>query len=148
MKSTELKSPLYYIELYLTDFDDKFVDNLERAIRYHQEKKYPFVSWFMARSEVKSSTAKRKTNPTGKPGRPKTIISGTKAPRHTHMAFVGEKNKSAWGFASTIKKSLNKRAGRKVARIKQGDTGFINYCYKQAYRFHTGGKFDWLLYVK
>lgn len=147
-KEAELKSKLYYLELYLTNLDDKFMDNLERVIRYRHKKYYPFASWFVARSETKSTTAKRKSIPTGRPGRPKTVIKGAKVPKHTHMAFIGDEHRSAWGFANTIKKSLNKNAGRKVTKIEKGDTGFISYCYRQAYRFHKGGNFNWFAYVE
>ena len=140
----EFKSPLYYLEIYLTGIDDKFIDNLERRTRYQQENNFQHCSYFVARSEVKSSTAKRSNIATGQPGRRKIIVKGKKVPRHIHIGFIGYKDNSAWGLAKTIRDSLNKRAGRKVARIKQAEnSGFIDYCFKQSYKFHTGGFFKW-----
>lgn len=140
----EIKLPavLYAIETYKTALTDNDITAVINALRY-QHKKQPFISWFVSVSDTDSDTAIKAVEKTGKPGRPKTVVTGSKVDTHVHIGVMGDKEHSAYTAAKNVGLTINKRFGKKVTKVAtmQG-TGFIAYSYQQANKFHTGGDFD------
>lgn len=146
MQEVKLPAVLYSIELYVTEPTDNDIKAFKNALRYQQQKE-PFISWFVAVSDTESDTAVKTKKKTGKPGRPKTVVTGSKVEKHVHVGVIGDKAHSAYSAAKRVGSSMNKRFGKKATRViaMQG-AGFIAYSYKQANSFQTGGDFDFSQY--
>lgn len=139
----KLPGKLYSLELYIEP-SDADIKALRNALTYEQ-RKAPFISWFIADSDTESSTAVKTTEKAGVKGRPKTVVYGKKTARHAHVGIVGSEGRSAYSTAKRVGVSINKRLGGSKTRVIAMDgAGFIPYCYKQANRFYTGGSFDFL----
>lgn len=141
MQKVKAPAVLYSIELYF-EATDKDIEDLQNAYKYAR-KKNPHISWFIADSDTDSKTAIKATVKTGKRGRPKTVVYGDKVPRHIHTGVMGNEEQSAWKVAEHIRVKMNKKKGKKIARVvsKQG-VGFIRYSCMQANNFYKGGDFD------
>ncbi len=139
----KVKAPavLYSIELYFEATDKDIID-LQNAYKYAR-KKNPHISWFIADSDTDSKTAFKVIERTGKQGKQKIVVYGDKVPRHIHTGVMGNEEKSAWKVAEHIRVSMNKKKGKKIARVvsMQG-VGFIRYSCMQANHFYKGGDFD------
>lgn len=111
------------------------------------------VSFLAVYSTTESDTARQAAVHTGKRGRPKKIVTGEKTDGHMHCIIKGTKDKSAYSATQEIEKSLNKKFKRNICKVDSLGKGnhaynFINYCWKQADVFRTGGDFDYKHYLK
>ncbi|MDW5299533.1 MAG: hypothetical protein SA378_05275 [Sedimentibacter sp.] len=141
LRKVKLPATLYCLEYYYEP-TDKDIKSLENSLDYAQ-KKNPHISWFVAVSDTDSKTAVKYYDKTGKRGRPKIKVDGTKIKRHLHIGIMGNEEKSAYSVAKGIGNSINKRIGKKCTKIvAMKGAGFITYSYQQANTFHTGGDFD------
>jgi len=137
-------TPIYLIELFWRGLTDRDMDNIERKFHYHQQRYFPFCSWAVAGSEIEGDSARKGKERTGKRGRPKTVVYGNKVERHAHIPIIGDETCSGYSFAKKMCAILNKSAGKTVAKLRNTRSIlFIDYCIRQSYRFHTGGKFNW-----
>lgn len=119
-------------------------------VRYYSKK--DGVSFMTVYSTTESDNAMRIAIRTGKRGRPKTIVDGTKTSGHIHCSIVGNKEKSASKTARTVKERLDKKFNRKICRVVSKGNGehafnWISYSLRQADIKRTGGDFDFQKYV-
>lgn len=143
LRKVQLEAVIYNLQ-YFHEPDDKDIMSVENALRY-QQKKNPFISFFMGISNTDSKTAFKYTERTGKRGRPKTKVDGKKVDTHLHIGIMGNAEKSGYSVAKNVAKTINKRLGKKATRVvaMQG-AGFITYSYQQSDSFKQGGDFDFM----
>lgn len=143
LRQVKATSPLYRIDWFINPTERDIMSFCNSCRRYAKE--YPNVSWFIAISENASDTSVKQFEKTGKKGRPKVIINGKKANLHVHQGAIGIKGNSAYSYQIKVAKALNRRAGRKVTHVSSmKGLDYINYSYKQAKSFQTGGNFDFM----
>ena len=139
-----LDSPIYAVYLY-REITEKEYLQICGIIRYYCRKDN--VNWLAVFSTTTSETAEIKQIKTGKRGRPKKQIYGTKVSGHTHISVKGEMKKSAYKTAQVIKRAFNKKYHRPISRVVSKGNQFdarvwIGYCLKQADIIRSGGDFD------
>ncbi len=148
LPNNELPSVLYNLEIYRTNLSNADIYSIEHTLRRYIEK-YPYVSFLMAISNVKSSSCYKKVIRTGKRGRPKTEVLGLHKPLHLHIIAIGDDKHSAHAYMRKVKAVIEKRIGNGNTRIiskGKESAGFIGYCCKQSKPIKTGGKFNFADY--
>lgn len=137
----------YSIEVYLPKITENEFLTLFEKFKYYCQKNH--ISCLVVFSDTDSTTAKQMSVNTGKVGRPKKIVVGTKVNGHIHSIVVGKK---AYTTAQQIKKAVNKKYKRNVSKVKSLGDGlhgynFIVYCMRQENKYRTYGDFDFNTYV-
>lgn len=146
---TEFPSTLYSLEVYLEISPADF-EKLFQKFRYYCQKGN--CSFLLVYSTTESKTAKRQRLKTHKRGRPKKIILGTPVAGHCHSAVV-KSDGSARQCCLTLKKSIDKKAGKPVSRIVSKGSGihaenYVQYSLKQADSIRQGGDFSFTEFCK
>jgi hypothetical protein len=143
LRQVKLDATLYNLQ-YFHKPDNKDIMSVENALRY-QQKKHPYISFFIGISNTDSKTAFKYTERTGKRGRPKIKVDGKKVDTHLHIGIMGNAEKSGYSVAKNVSKTINKRLGKKATRVvAMKGADFITYSYRQADSFKQGGDFDFL----
>ena len=131
---------VYSLEVYRTgdELSDTDIYSIHNTLKRYQ-KRYSYVSYLLviSRKGYKQLTC----------GKYKEI----KVARHVHIAAIGGIEESAYQYMKAVKKAVNKRFRKKVSKIvshgkEQDAIYYINYCFDQAERYRTGGKFDFRQY--
>lgn len=146
---TEFPSTLYSLEVYL-ELSPADFEKLFQKFRYYCQKGN--CSFLLVYSTTESKTAKRQRLKTHKRGRPKKIILGTPVAGHCHSAVV-KSDGSARQCCLTLKKSIDKKAGKPVSRIVSKGSGihaenYVQYSLKQADSIRQGGDFSFTEFCK
>lgn len=146
-----LDANAYSIEVYVQGINQKdFRDIFCNKFGYYCRK--DGVSWLAVYSTTESQDAEQTVIRTGKRGRPRKIVQGTKIDGHIHNVIIGTKEKSAYSTAQQIKKSIDKKYNRKICKVvSKGNSDHayndMKYCLKQADVVRTGGNFDFDQYI-
>ncbi len=145
-----LDSTAYSIEIYQKPLSENDFLTLCEKIKYYCRKNG--ISWLAVFSTTDSKDARQVKVSTGKRGRPRKIVQGTKVDGHIHNIVIGNSEKSAYSTAHEIKKSIDKKFKKKVCKVvSKGDNvhayNDISYCLRQADIIRTGGDFDFQGYV-
>lgn len=147
----EFPSVLYSVEIY-SELSPADFEKLFQKFRYHCKKEN--CSFLLVYSTTESKTAKRqRVKPTPhKRGRPKKIILGTPVAGHCHSAVV-KSDGSARQCCLSIKKSLDRKAGKPISRIVSKGSGihaenYVQYSLKQADCIRQGGDFSFTEFCK
>lgn len=146
---TEFPSVLYSIEIY-SEFSPKDFEQLFQKFRYYCQKEN--CSFLLCLSTTESKTAKRQRVKTHRRGRPRHIMTGTPVAGHCHSAVV-KSDGSARQCCLTLKKSIDKKAGKPVSRIVSKGSGihaenYVQYSLKQADSIRQGGDFSFTEFCK
>ena len=145
-----LDANCYSVEIYQKPLTEHDFLVIAEKMKYYCRK--DGVSWLAVYSTTDSDTAQQTAERTGKRGRPKKLVQGTKIDGHTHNIIVGTKEKSAYSTAQQIKKSIDKKYNRKICKVvSKGNSDHayndMKYCLKQADVVRTGGDFDFYQYI-
>lgn len=145
----EFPSVLYSIEIY-SEFSPKDFEQLFQKFRYYCRKEN--CSFLLCLSSTESKTAKRQKIKSCKRGRPRHIVTGTTVPGHAHTAVL-KADGSARQCCISIKKALDKKAGKPVSRIVSKGSGihaenYVQYSLKQADSIRQGGDFSFTEFCK
>lgn len=146
---TEFPSTLYSLEVYL-ELSPADFEKLFQKFRYHCQKEN--CSFLLVYSTTESKTAKRQRVKTHRRGRPRHIVTGTPVAGHCHSAVV-KSDGSARQCCISIKKALDKKAGKPVSRIVSKGSGihaenYVQYSLKQADCIRQGGDFSFTEFCK
>ena len=142
-----LDAELYSIELYSRRITVDEYKKLCNMFRYYCEKSgISFLAIYSTTDSAISTTISQRT---GERGRPVCRVYGKKVPPHLHSCFLGTKDKSAFSTVRKIKSRLDKRYGRRIAKVvPKGRTehaiNFITYALRQADMYRSYGDFDFL----
>lgn len=146
-----LDATAYSVEIYLQGITEKdFTDIFCNKFGYYCRR--DGVSWLAVYSTTDSKDAEQTAIHTGRRGRPRKIVQGTKKDGHIHNIIVGTAEKSAYSTAHAIKKSIDKKYQKKVCKVvSKGDNAHayndMCYCLRQADVVRTGGDFDFAKYI-
>ena len=145
-----LDASAYSIEIYQRPLTEHDYLMICEKLKYYGRK--DGVSWLCVYSTTDSKDAEQKVIHTGKRGRPRKAVQGTKIDGHTHCLVIGNKNKSAYSTAQNVKKSIDKKYSKPVCRVvSKGDNAHayndMCYCLRQADIVRTGGDFDFDNYI-
>ena len=140
----------YSIEIYRKPLTEKDYLTICEKLKYYCRK--DGVSWLAVYSTTDSKDAEQIIERTGKRGRPRKIVQGTKIDGHIHNIIVGTAEKSAYSTAHAIKKSIDKKYKKPACRVvSKGDNAHayndMRYCLRQADVVRTGGDFDFAEYI-
>lgn len=146
---TEFPSVLYSVEIYL-ELSPADFKKLFQKFRYYCRKEN--CSFLLVYSTTESKTAKQQKIKSCKRGRPWHIVTGTTVPGHAHTAVL-KADGSARQCCISIKKALDKKAGKPVSRIVSKGSGihaenYVQYSLKQADCIRQGGDFSFTEFCK
>lgn len=150
---SELPATLYAVNLYKVGLTKQDIYSIENTLERYN-KKYPYVSYLLAISNTDSKhCAQREIKKKHTKGRPKTVVLGSKAPRHIHLSVIGDKEHSAYRYLEDIKKAINKRFKANVCSYSsklgtERSKNFINYSLRQAFSIRKSGIFNEILESK
>lgn len=151
----KLPAVCYSIEIYKTPLSiSEFENMIVERLKYYGRR--DGVSWLAVYSTTDSKNAKQAVERTGKRGRPRKVVKGKKVEGHAHVLIIGNKEKSAYSTAQTVKNSIDKKYqyyNKKMSKVvSKGDNAhaynFMEYSMKQADTVRTGGEFDFANYLK
>lgn len=146
----EFPSTIYSIEFY-SELSPADFEKLFQKFRYYCKK--ADCSFLLVYSTTESKTAKRqRVKTTHKRGRPKKIIQGTPVAGHCHSAVV-KSDGSARQCCLSIKKSLDKKAGKPISKIiskgvSEHAQNYVAYSLRQADSIRQGGDFSFTEFCK
>ena len=145
-----LDATAYSIEIYQKSLTEHDFLTIVEKLKYYCRK--AGISWLAVYSTTDSENAEQAVIRTGKRGRPRKIVQGTKIGGHIHNIIVGTAEKSAYSTAHAIKKSIDKKYQKKACRVvSKGDNAHayndMCYCLRQADIVRTGGDFDFTKYI-
>lgn len=139
----------YRILIFRTNISvEEFYIFVERARYYCRKYGSSFIAGY---STTSSKDAMKTTIQTGKPGRPKQIITGTEVEPHYHDLFVGNNNQSCWSAVQKVNACLQKRYGKHSTKIEGFNTyqhfcNDVGYVLKQSDILRSYGDFDFAGY--
>lgn len=126
---------MYQLQLY-KELTQKEFKAIARKIQYYCD--IDNIGYLVVYSTTESTDAQPTFIRSGKPGRPRRIIQGTRTPPHAHICIYPiNENETCYTTAQRIKQSIDKKYGRKVCRtiaisdIKH-QVNFITYQKRQA----------------
>ena len=145
-----LDATAYSIEIYQKPLTERDFLVIAEKMKYYCRK--DGASWLAVYSTTDSKDAEQAVERTGKRGRPRKIVQGTKIDGHIHNIIVGTAEKSAYSTAHAIKKSIDKKYKKPACRVvsKGNNAHAYNdmcYCLRQADVVRTGGDFDFAEYI-
>lgn len=135
----------YRILIFRTNLSvEEFYIFIERARYYCRKYGCSYIAGY---STTSSKDALKTSIRTGKPGRPKQIITGTEVEPHFHNLFIGNDNHSCWSAIQKVNACLQKRYGKHSTKIEGFDSfehyyNAVNYVLKQSDILRSYGDFD------
>lgn len=135
----------YRILIFRTNLSvEEFYIFVERARYYCRKYDCSYLAGF---STTSSKDALKTSIRTGKPGRPKQIITGTAVEPHWHDLFIGNDEHSCWSAVQKVNAWLQKRYGKQSTKIEGFSTyqhfcNDVGYVLKQSDILRSFGKFD------
>lgn len=141
----------YSVHIYVKPLTESDYKTIVEKFKYHCRR--DGVSWLTVFSTTESESAEQTTIKTGKAGRPKKQVKGKKIDGHIHNVLLGSAKLSARKTALALKKSIDKKAAKKVCKVEHIGDGLhfyntVKYNLKQADIVRTGGAFDFKGYVE
>ena len=150
---TDLDAVIYGLHVNITPLSIDEFSYITRRTRYFCEKDN--MSWLACYSTTDSSTAKQDVSRSGKRGRPRKIVKGSKVDGHVHISVKGNADKSAYSTAHKIKNDLDLHYWKKICKVesKGSCTGahaknWVQYSFRQADIERSGGEFDFKEFAK